>query len=210
MRSSTKTTRKVSLTASVEDHGVCDCSTDSTSTSLLAASLEWQPTVSSWRSKRTPVPELIFVLANRLMTMKPGQGLEHSLTNFRIFGLSQLGTDPRDWVWEPIHPYPWQAARHTHELELPLVLKFLRMRAATGEVAGMWMFVSSSVWPPTVGLLHASSIVFVVESLLSLFVHPVRLRCRGREHDTTSLPAEPHCDDVVTRWGPCHNARENR
>ena len=129
-----------------------------TSPSLWTASLGSQLSGSTRRLQRAPVQESVVpVLADLLGTMQPGQELEHLkfllrwadhrgsdvrlLTNSVIHGSSQPAPYPAfAWDWESFQQYPWRATQHINVLELTTLLNFLRMRAATGEVAGKRIF----------------------------------------------------------------------
>ena len=129
-----------------------------TSPSLWTAWLGSQLSGSTRRLQRAPVQESVVpVLADLLATMQPGQELEHLkfllrwadhrgsdvrlLTNSVIHGSSQPAPYPAfAWDWESVQQYPWRAAQHINVLELTTLLNFLRMRAATGEVAGKRIF----------------------------------------------------------------------
>ena len=129
-----------------------------TSPSLWTAWLGSQLSGSTRRLQWAPVQESVVpVLADLLATMQPGQELEHLkfllrwadhrgsdvrlLTNSVIHGSSQPAPYPAfAWDWESVQQYPWRAAQHINVLELTTLLNFLRMRAATGEVAGKRIF----------------------------------------------------------------------
>ena len=129
-----------------------------TSPSLWTAWLGSQLSGSTRRLQRAPVQESVVpVLADLLATMQLGQELEHLkfllrwadhcgsdvrlLTNSVIHGSSQPAPYPAfAWDWESVQQYPWRAAQHINVLELTTLLNFLRMRAATGEVAGKRIF----------------------------------------------------------------------
>ena len=129
-----------------------------------------------------------------------------------IHGSSQPAPYPEfAWDWESVQQYPWRTGQHINVPELAMLLNFLRMRAATGEVAGNGFFTFSTAswlprWAPRAGHLHAFSTAFVVVSPLSLFV-PAAWWCRSgrcRAGNTATLPAGSRCGGVMVKRRSTH------